>query len=366
MDGDNIKIVYSRGRLEESARTFRKLGESCADMEVAGQLELMADVLEDCLAAGDRLQKPETRVMNSVEKMLAKRGIRVQNLYVLMRSDKPMEVIMEARTGRRGSASSREIALCLARTIGCDFEPDDGCRRMVNDTFHRFTFVQTPRYQVLTGKYLMAADETRVSGDNYSVCEHGKGRTALILADGMGSGYRARQESAVVVELLESSLEAGFDIRSAVGLVNAAIASGREDCHPVTVDMCVLDRYLGVARFVKLGAAASFIRRGSDVEIIRSTSLPLGVLERADYDSVVKKLQDGDEIILVSDGVVEALDGDDKEGQLRQMILDIKEKAPKAVAARLMEMVCTCNNRPLADDMSILVAGVFDTAINVY
>jgi stage II sporulation protein E len=121
-----------------------------------------------------------------------------------------------------------------------------------------------------------------------------------------------------------------------------------------------------VARFVKLGAAASFIRRGSDVEIIRSTSLPLGVLERADYDSVVKKLQDGDEIILVSDGVVEALDGDDKEGQLRQMILDIKEKAPKAVAARLMEMVCTCNNRPLADDMSILVAGVFDTAINVY
>lgn len=366
METDSIKIVYSKSKLEESARTFRKLGESCADYEIAGQLVMMADVLEGCLTASDELKKPDIRVKNSVEKRLAKHGIRVRNLYVLMQNEKPMEVIMEAKSVRHISISPKEIAKCLGDTIGCTFELADGSRRLVNGNFHEFVFVQAPRYQVLTGKYFMAASNTSVSGDNYSVCEYGRGRMTLTLADGMGSGHRARKESEMVIELLEDSLEAGFDERSAVGLVNAAIAAGRDDCHPVTVDMCVIDKYLGVARFIKLGAATTFIKRDNWVEVISSTSLPLGVLEKVDYDSVVKKLYDGDLIVLVSDGVIEALEGDDKEEQIVRMLLDIKVKVPDVVARELMERVCTINNKPLADDMSVLVASVFDTEINVY
>lgn len=41
------------------------------------------------------------------------------------------------------------------------------------------------------------------------------------------------------------------------------------------------------------------------MEIIQSTTLPMGVLEQVDYDCTTKKLYDGDYIVMVSDGVLD-------------------------------------------------------------
>ncbi|MGN0406850.1 MAG: SpoIIE family protein phosphatase [Bacteroides sp.] len=366
METDDIKISYSRGKLEESARTFRKLGESCADCEIAEQLTMMADVLEDCIMTGNSLKEPENGVKNSIEKKLARRGIRVKNLCMLVLNDKPMEVVMQARTARRGSISTREIVNCLEEMLGCGFEPSDANRRFLNEIYHDYIFIQSPRYQTIVGKAFVTSKESGVSGDNYSVANLCGGKLAVTLADGMGSGPRARHESGIVVELLEQSLDAGFDAKSAIGLINAAISSGKRECNPVTVDTCVVDRYLGVARFIKLGAASTFIKRDGWVEIIKSTTLPIGVLEKMDYDSTVKKLYDGDYIIMVSDGVIESLDGEDKDEQMVKIIQDIDVKVPDIIAQKILKEVCADNDEGNADDMSVLVTGVFDTAINMY
>ena len=173
----------------------------------------------------------------------------------------------------------------------------------------------------------MTSNEAGVSGDNYSITELSGRKLALTLADGMGSGPRARRESGIVVELLEQSLDAGFGAKAAIGLINAAIATGNEECHPVTVDTCVVDRYLGVARFIKLGAASTFIKRDGWVEIIKSTTLPIGVLVK--------------------------------------IIQNIDIKVPDIIAQNIMDAVLA-GGRSVADDMSILVTGVFDTAVNMY
>ena len=365
METDDIKISYSRGKLEESARTFRKLGESCADCDIAEQLIMMAEVIEDCIMTGNSLKEPENGVRNSIEKKLARRGIRIKNLCMLVLNDKPMEVAMQARTARRGSISAKEIGNCLEEMLGCGFEASEANRRLVNEVYHDYVFIQSPRYQTIVGKAFVTSNEAGVSGDNYSITELSGRKLALTLADGMGSGPRARRESGIVVELLEQSLDAGFGAKAAIGLINAAIATGNEECHPVTVDTCVVDRYLGVARFIKLGAASTFIKRDGWVEIIKSTTLPIGVLEKMDYDSTVKKLYDGDYIIMVSDGVVEALDGEDKDEQLVKIIQNIDIKVPDIIAQNIMDAVLA-GGRSVADDMSILVTGVFDTAVNMY
>lgn len=365
METDDIKISYSRGKLEESAKTFRKLGESCADCEIAQQLTMMAEVLENCLEAGESLKEPESSVKNSIERKLARRGIRVKNLCMLVPNDKPVEVVLQAKTARRGSISTKEISMCLEELLGFSFEPSEANRRLVNEVYHDYVFIQSPRYQTIVGKYFLTSDESGVSGDNYSIDELAGGRLAVTLADGMGSGRRARCESGIVIELLEQSLDAGFDAKSAIGLINAAIASGREECHPVTVDSCVVDRYLGVARFIKSGAASTFIKRDGWVEIIRSTTLPIGVLEKIDYDSAIKKLYDGDYIIMVSDGVIEALEGEDKDEQMVRIIQNIDVKVPDIIAESIAKAAAG-SGRGIDDDMSVLVIGMFDTAINMY
>ena len=61
----------------------------------------------------------------------------------------------------------------------------------------------------------------------------------------MGSGRKAFQESAMVVELLEELLTSGFPGELAIQMINTALVMGREEIHFSTVDMGIFDRYTG-------------------------------------------------------------------------------------------------------------------------
>ncbi len=166
----------------------------------------------------------------------------------------------------------------------------------------------------------------------------------------------------MVIELMENCINAGFEVKAALDLINAAyIAGGADGVNPVTMDMGVLDCRSGIIHFIKLGAAATFIKRDSCVEIMKSTTLPLGVLEKVDYDCVSKKLYDGDYVVMISDGILDNLPGVRKEEKMAEIINSIKIRKPDAMAEEIMTRSLSCNNMKPADDMTVLVLGLFDT-----
>ena len=55
------------------------------------------------------------------------------------------------------------------------------------------------------------------------------GMETAILSDGMGTGEEARRESAMVIEMLEELLRAGFPVETAISMMNTALVMGRED-----------------------------------------------------------------------------------------------------------------------------------------
>ena len=87
------------------------------------------------------------------------------------------------------------------------------------------------------------------------------------------------------------------------------------------MDMAVIDRQAGVLNCIKLGAVSTFIKRDGWVEIIKSTTLPLGVLETCDYDCTTKKLYDGDYLVMVTDGVLDALPDSNREETMKEIIM---------------------------------------------
>ena len=93
-----------------------------------------------------------------------------------------------------------------------------------------------------------------------------------MLADGMGSGEQACRDSQAVIEFMERFLEAGFRKEKAFTMVNGAIAAQNGCCNLTTLDVCALNLLTGEAEFVKAGAAASYIKRGTWVEPIRCRS----------------------------------------------------------------------------------------------
>ena len=90
-------------------------------------------------------------------------------------------------------------------------------------------------------------------------------------------------------------------------MINTTLATGREEIHYSTVDLSVFDLYSGECEIVKAGASSTFIKKKDCVEHLSSTSLPIGVVHHIEIDSVRRKLEDGDFVIMVTDGILDAL-----------------------------------------------------------
>ena len=122
-----------------------------------------------------------------------------------------------------------------------------------------------------------------------------------------GCGQAACRESTLVIELLEELLEAGFPEKTAIQMINTTLVCGREEIHYSTIDLTVFDLYTGECELIKAGASSTFIRRKDQIEHLTSTSLPIGVMNSLEIDSVKRQLTDGTYVIMLTDGVLDAL-----------------------------------------------------------
>lgn len=186
------------------------------------------------------------------------------------------------------------------------------------------------------------------------------GRQGVALSDGMGSGEKACKESTLVIELLEELLEAGFPEKTAIQMINTTLVMGREEIHFSTIDMSVFDLYSGVCEVIKAGASSTFIKKKDKVEHLSSTSLPIGVLHTIEIDSVKRQLADGDFVIMVTDGIMDALPVGEQDIVLETIIQGTVMNNPKEMAHHILEQVLNWNDAPPMDDMTVLVVGIWE------
>lgn len=180
----------------------------------------------------------------------------------------------------------------------------------------------------------------------------------MSLSDGMGSGETASRESQRVIELTEQLLETGFSARAALKLVNTVLLLTGTEQHPATLDLCCIDLNTGVLEAMKLGAAATFIKSEDGVELLEACDVPMGILNPIEPVLLSRKLWDDNRVIMVSDGVLDGLPGDDKEEVLREF-LDMQPFCPpKELAGRVLEFACSFGEE-IRDDMTVLTAGIW-------
>ena len=122
-----------------------------------------------------------------------------------------------------------------------------------------------------------------------------------------------------MVDLTQQLLETGFSPRSALKLVNTVLLlSGAQ--HPATLDLSCVDLHTAVLEVMKLGAVPTFIIGQEGVERLEAGQVPAGVLRDAEPVLISRKLWEGDRIVMVTDGVLDALPGDDKAESMRQFL----------------------------------------------
>ena len=233
-----------------------------------------------------------------------------------------------------------------------------GSRCIINGEFHTVHFVEDVSYQMLFGVSRLTREKETVSGDNY-ICRQEEDKFVMCLSDGMGSGMDACRESEVVVELLEQFLESGFSQETAARMVNSALVLKGQEGMFSTVDICGVDLYTGICNFLKAGAASTFIKRDHWVESITSESLAAGLVQQIDFETATRKLYHGDYLIMMTDGVLDALPDQKEEETMKEIIMDVHEESPKDFGRGILERVLGYSDYHARDDMTVLVAGVW-------
>ena len=141
-------------------------------------------------------------------------------------------------------------------------------------------------------------------------------------------------------------------------MVNSALVMKGQEGIFSTVDICAVDLYTGICNFLKAGASATFIKRDHWVEAISSESLAAGLIQQVDFETSSRKLYHGDYLIMMTDGVLDALlpcGGGDHE----RIIMDIHEETPKEMSRGILERVLGYSDYCARDDMTVLVAGMW-------
>lgn len=149
--------------------------------------------------------------------------------------------------------------------------------------------------------------ESEVSGDTVSSFVSDELYAYGVIADGMGSGVRARRSSDFAVRLLKAVASSGATVSAALYMLNAALRRQSEECS-VAFDVFCFDTVTGEAELTKSGAASSYIKRGGSLYRIKSETMPLGLMKRVDAEKIKVSVGEGDVVVMISDGVCEPSD----------------------------------------------------------
>jgi len=219
----------------------------------------------------------------------------------------------------------------------------------------RIRFVEDQKLRITSG-VAHRAKNVKGNGDSYSTVELRNGSCLLALSDGMGSGERARRESAATVGLLEDFIESGFDKELAVRMINTVLVLKSSEESFSTLDICSVDLYTGVAEFIKIGAAEAYVLRDGQVAVIRSSSLPIGMLNDVDLEITTRQLQHDDIIVMATDGVTTA----GEEDWIKHTLKNCRYRNPQDVADYILSEAEKHQNSMPKDDMTVLAARVWE------
>lgn len=159
------------------------------------------------------------------------------------------------------------------------------------------------RFSVKNGKYSSRGDRSEANGDAVASFEGPDGDYYFLIADGMGSGREAALTARIAAVFLERMLSAGCTPETALVLLNDFTRERRIECSS-TVDLLKIDLFTGKAVFIKSGAAPSFVLRGGKLFKLECGTMPMGILKELSARSVEFDLEDGDTVIMISDGIM--------------------------------------------------------------
>lgn len=325
----------------------------------AGQLDQFASAIKCTTRELDAGIFEDERLEKKIKSQLKKSGVKVISSVFYLTPEGKYEIHLTVKSTKGQCVATKDLAKQIGRCVGRVMYPKQGERPILGEEYCTIACVEGAKYYTLQGIAKIGKNCEKISGDTFLMTDLPGGKKGVALSDGMGSGEKAFKESTMVVEMLEELLEAGFPVKTAIQMMNTALVIGRDEVYFSTVDVGVFDLYGGKMEIVKAGGAPTFIKRKGQVTEVASDSLPIGVLQDIEIRSQVQELEDGDFVIMVTDGVMDALPVGRQEELIKAFISEKDIQNPRELAHYIMGKVLETSGEVPIDDMTILAVGMW-------
>jgi len=195
-----------------------------------------------------------------------------------------------------------------------------------------------------------------MAGDFYDVFLVGPNRLAAVIGDVSGHGIEPSITAFQVKYLLRVFLRQYRDPAQAFEELNRQMWSAQRVEEFVSLFVGVFDQTAHTLRFASAGHPPAWFWHDGEVRSLRATGPLLTIDPNADYRSREVELEDGDLLLLYTDGLAEARSGEQLFGEDR--IAGTLRRDPGAGAAVLCKSLLTAARdfatTPMTDDVAIM------------
>jgi len=347
-------IINSQWELFKMRAGFRQQLNNASGLLVR-QVKGLAQIIQN-LAQELKIEvMPDQELAQYLQEWLKEKGILVRRIDISPRADGENEFIISQDQCVEENWCKAMVAPNISQILGKTYAVRNlDCR---GQGCCSFVLEPSPMFKVIVGKAQCPKEGEEVSGDVCAAVDMQDHRTLLMMSDGMGAGEEALQESKAALRLLESMLLAGFTLDTVLKTVNTALflRTGQEKF--ATLDIVIINRVNGQADFIKLGGAPSLLCSEKGIRIVKGATPPAGILEEIEINHVHKKLSPGSILIMMSDGVWEAVyNAGGPIAWLEEVLTDQEYSNPHKLAGYLLYLAKKATGNKAKDDMCIQVA----------
>ena len=218
----------------------------------------------------------------------------------------------------------------------------------------KIVYLSDDKYIMAIGMAQETKNNSKQSGDSILNIRLKDGKYLVAISDGMGSGKEAKNSSNQTLRLLENLLVSGFEKKASLDLINNALMNQNKETF-ATLDIAIVDLYEGNVEFIKSAACPTYIKKNKRVQMIKSNSLPTGILEESKLETFDKDINDGEIVVLCSDGILDSnVEYKNKELWIKYLLEDIETTNTQKIANLILEESVDNNYGIAKDDMSVV------------
>ena len=338
----NIMLAeYRRYMTEtENAKSGRKL--------LAEQARGIAEVMKSCAVELSAKREGFSEAAASVKKALSAHGISCPELYIDGENGNRISAVTVGKANVKAMSAviSEKLKRRYVLKDKIDYDSQKSC----------LIFGAPPRLDAGFGVAYAIKSGEKVSGDTHSVIRINDGAFLMALSDGMGSGEYARKISEAAISLIEAFYRAEMPEDNVLNTINKLLSFNRDERF-TCIDIAAVNLETGRADFVKIGSPAGIIMREGEIKILESTSLPMGILENLRPTVCTEKLEAGDIVVFMSDGITSAFPS---ATDLYEFLQGFKPLNPQNLADKILAGALDKAGHVVNDDMTVLCTRIFE------